>query len=128
MKGADWKFFFTKNQFLYHTLYYVIRARFLLKQFNMSKFVIDSTSPYYVHPSEGSGTTITEVVFEGNNYDLREKAVMTALRSKNKLGFITGTLTLKETADPAEVQAWDMVNSTICSWLLNIIDPKIRPP
>jgi len=34
---------------------------------------------------------------------------------------------LKETVEPAEMQAWDMVNSTISSWLLNIIDPKIQP-
>jgi len=33
---------------------------------------------------------------------------------------------LQEIAESAEMQAWDMVNSTICSWLLNIIDPKIR--
>jgi len=70
----------SENQILvsYNLLWYQSQVPF--KQFNMSKFVIDSTSPYYVHPSEGSGTTITAVVFDGNNYDLWEKAVMTALR------------------------------------------------
>jgi len=55
-------------------------------------FIIKPQSPYYLHPSEGPGTLITAVVFNGKNYDLWEKAVRTALRAKNKLGFIKGTL------------------------------------
>ena len=96
----------------------------------LAPFVITPTSPYFVHPSEGSGTLITAVIFDGNNYDLWEKAVTTALRSKNKLGFINGKITeptVATGADQSEVDAWEMVNSTACSWLLNIIDPKIRP-
>jgi len=44
-----------------------------------AKFVLDNTSPYYVHPSEGSGISITAVVFNGENYNLWEKAFTTAL-------------------------------------------------
>jgi len=91
-----------------------------------AKFVLDNTSPYYVHPLEGSGISITAVVFNGENYDLWEKAVTTAFRSKNKLGFIDGSFTLKADAEQAEKDAWMMVNSTICSWLLNVTDPKLR--
>jgi len=43
------------------------------------KFVLDNTSPYHVHPSEGSGALITAVIFNGENYDLWVKAVTTAL-------------------------------------------------
>ena len=39
---------------------------------------------------------ITVEVFDDNNYDLWEKAARTALKSKNKLGFIAGTLTKSE--------------------------------
>jgi len=59
------------------------------------KFVLDNISFYYVHPSEGSVISITAVVFNGENYDLWEKEVTIALRSKNKRGFINGTFTLK---------------------------------
>ena len=72
---------------------------------------------------------ITAVVFDGKNYDLREKAVQTALRAKNKLGFIEGTLERLEKAKDqefTEADAWDMANSMLCSWLLNIIDPKLH--
>ena len=67
------------------------------------KFVIDNTSPYFIHPSEGSGILITAVIFNGENYDLWEKAVITALRSKNKLGFVNGTIKLNNGADQSEI-------------------------
>ena len=91
-----------------------------------TKFVLDNTSPYYVHPLKGPGISIMVVVFNGENYDLWEKAVTTALRSKNKLGFVNGTFTLKTDAEQTQKDAWDMANFTICSWLLNSIDPKLR--
>ena len=37
-----------------------------------------------------------------------EKVVTTALRSKEKLGFINGTFTLKTDAEQAEKDAWDI--------------------
>ena len=69
------------------------------------KFVIDNTSPYFVHPSEGSGTSITAVTFNGENYDLWEKAATMALRSKNKLGFMNGTIKLNDGVDQSEIDA-----------------------
>jgi len=91
--------------------------------------LIDSHSPYYLHPSKGPGMTITSVIFNGKNYDLWQQAIRTALGSKNKLGFIEGTLKraeLKEGVDPTEYNAWDMVNSMVCSWIINVIDPKLH--
>lgn len=55
--------------------------------------------------------------------------VKTALKSKNKLGFIDRALTKptsKEGEDTSELQAWEMVNSMICSWILKVIEPKLR--
>jgi len=55
-------------------------------------------------------------IFDGENYDLWEKAVWTALKSKNKLGFIDETLKKLEVkeGDFTEYHAWDMVNSMVC--------------
>ena len=80
--------------------------------------MIDPHSPYYLHPSDGPGVAITSVVFNGKNYDLWQRAVRTALRSENKLGFIDGTLKkpeLKQGKDSIEHNAWEMVNSMVCS-------------
>ena len=83
-----------------------------------NKFALDNTSPYYVHPSEGSRTLISVVIFNGENYDLWVKAVTTTLGSKNKLEFVDGKLkdpTIIEGKDRAEIDALETVNSTICS-------------
>ena len=69
------------------------------------------------------------VIFNGKNYDLWERAVRTALKAKNKLCFIDGTLTRptpKGDEGFSETDAWDMTNSMLCPWLLNVIDPKLR--
>ena len=93
------------------------------------RFVIEPHSPYYLHPSDGPGVMITAAVFDGKNYDMWERAVRTALKAKNKLGFIDGTLPRpkqKKGEEFSEADAWDMTNSMLCSWLLNVIDPKLR--
>ena len=92
-------------------------------------FVVEPHSSYYLHPSEGPDMMITAVIFDGKNYDLWERAVKTALKSKNKLAFIEGKLPRPKDEDNegfSKAQAWDMVNSMPCAWLLNVIDPKLR--
>ena len=91
-------------------------------------FVIEPHSPYYLHPAEGPGALITAMVFDGKNYDLWAKAVKTALKSKNKIGFIDRSITKpkpKEGVGFSEYHAWDMMNSMICSWILNVIEPRL---
>ena len=93
---------------------------------NMTKFFIDTDSPYY--PSKGLGMLIPAVIFNPKNYDLWEIAVRMTLKTKNKLGFINGTQTRPTIAagqDPSELQAWQMVNMMISSWILNVVDPKL---
>ena len=72
---------------------------------------------------------ITAVIFDGKNYDLWEKAVKTSFKSKNKLRFIEGTITKpspKDGEDTIELQTWEIANSMVCSWILNVIKPKFR--
>ena len=91
-------------------------------------FIIETHSPYFLHPSEGPGMLISAVIFNGKNCDLWQRAIRNALRAKNKLGFIEGTLKRPEKEpdkDFSEADAWDLVNSMLCSWLLNVIDPKL---
>jgi len=74
-------------------------------------------------PFEGLRELITTVIFDGKNYNLRERAVPTTLKAKNKLGFIDRILIRpaeKEDEEFFEAKAWDMVNYMFCSWILNI--------
>ena len=52
-----------------------------------------------------------------------------ALREKNKIAFIDGTITkpnMKKGANSAQLSAWIIVNSMITSWILNAIDPRLH--
>jgi len=72
---------------------------------------------------------ITAVIFDGKNYGLWDRAVRTALKAINKLGFVDGTLTRPEANEGEEFlerDAWDMTNSMLCSWLLNVIESKLH--
>lgn len=94
------------------------------------KFLTENHSPYFLHPLEGPGALITAGVFYEKIYDLWEKAMRNAFKGENKLGCIEGPLKkpiLEKGDDALEMQAWEMTNSMICSWILNITDPKLRP-
>lgn len=68
----------------------------MTKDGDKKAFMIEPYCPYYLHPAEGPGALITAMVFDGKYYDLWEKAARTALKAKNKLGFIDGSLTKPE--------------------------------
>ena len=63
------------------------------------------------------------------NYDLWDKELRTALKAKNKLGFIDGRITkptVSEGEESTTANAWDMVNSMITSWIMNVIGPRLQ--
>ena len=51
-----------------------------------------------------------------------------ALLTKNKLGFIDGTLTLSSPLvfSPSAVQAWIRCDNMVCTWLTNLVSPKLQ--
>ena len=54
------------------------------------RFIIDTHSPYYLHPSEGPSVLITAKIFDGGNYYLWVNAVQTTLNVKIKIVLIDG--------------------------------------
>jgi len=56
------------------------------------KFAIENQSHLFFTSVWRAKIAIISVIFNGKNYDLWKKAVRTVLKSKNKLGFIEGTL------------------------------------
>jgi len=63
------------------------------KKGEATEFIVSPQSPYYLHAPDAHGAIITAIKFNGKNYDIWEKAVRTALKVKNKLGFINRTIT-----------------------------------
>lgn len=54
---------------------------------------INISSPYYLCSSYSSGVTFVTCRLIGNNYLTWSRAMMNALRAKNKFGFIDRSLT-----------------------------------
>uniref|UniRef100_A0A1S4A6E3 Retrotransposon Copia-like N-terminal domain-containing protein n=1 Tax=Nicotiana tabacum TaxID=4097 RepID=A0A1S4A6E3_TOBAC len=86
--------------------------------------VIDSTHPYYLHPSDYPGMNLVSSAFDGKGYGGWRRAVIITLSAKNKLGFIDGTLIIPKT-DSAVQQTWGRCNDMVLSWLLNSLSKEI---
>ena len=62
---------------------------------------------------------VTQPLIGGENYSAWARAVRKALLTKNKLGFIDGTLTLLSPliSTPSSVQAWIRCDNMVGTWL-----------
>ncbi|XP_074297331.1 uncharacterized protein LOC141628041 [Silene latifolia] len=92
---------------------------------------IPVTSPLYLHPSDGPNLNVTQIIFDGSNYDLWADAVKNGLDAKNKLAFIEGKVKKPEVNEDEEEEsveaiAWRQYNVTLRAWLRNVIDPKLH--
>ncbi|CAM8882347.1 unnamed protein product [Rhodiola kirilowii] len=90
--------------------------------------ILQSTSPYYLHPSDHPGLLICPVIFKGENYDEWVIAMRNSLCAKRKLGFIDESLTppADSATTPPTIDDWYMVNSMLVSWVVQSIDLSLR--
>ncbi|XP_074315349.1 uncharacterized protein LOC141651541 [Silene latifolia] len=92
---------------------------------------IPPSSPLYLHPSESPNLSLSQIIFDGDNYQLWADAVRNGLDAKNKLTFIEGTVKRPVVEEGAqeimEAVAWRQCNAMIKAWLRNSIDPKLHP-
>ena len=85
--------------------------------------------PLFLHHVENpSLVLVTQPLIGGENYSAWAHAVRKALLTKNKLGFIDGTLTLSSplVSTPSNVQAWIRCVNMVGTWLTNSVSPKLQ--
>ena len=82
------------------------------------------SSPFYIHPSESPSTVIVSPVLTGSNYHSWSRSFKMALISKNKMGFLNGSIIAPAATDPLH-PAWERCNTLIMSWLLNLLSQSI---
>ena len=85
--------------------------------------------PLFLHHAENPSTVlVTQPLTGGENYSAWARAVRKALLTKNKLGFIYGTLTLSSPLvySPSAVQAWIRCDNMVGTWLTNSVSPKLQ--
>ncbi|XP_074303160.1 uncharacterized protein LOC141637545 [Silene latifolia] len=83
--------------------------------------LIPTTSPLYLHQSDSTSLMLTQIVFNGDNYDLWAPAVRNGLNAKNKLSFIEGKVKKPTVDDEEDVEsvAWRQCNAMLKAWLRN---------
>lgn len=60
-----------------------------------------STSPYHLPKSDSLGTMLLSHVIIGENYHTWSRSVHMALKAKNKIGFVNGTIVRSNLTDPS---------------------------
>nr|KYP58589.1 Copia protein [Cajanus cajan] len=72
----------------------------------------DPTSQYYLHPSENPSLVLVSFVLDGPNYQQWSHSFRISLVSKNKLGFIDGTIVAPARSNTLFL-AWETNNSHV---------------
>lgn len=88
---------------------------------------IDPKSPFYLHPSDHPGLVFVThpLSDEGENYFVWKKAFLNALKSKNKAGFVDGTIVTPEPSADNYAQ-WQQCNAIVLSWLSNALSKELQ--
>lgn len=85
---------------------------------------LDPSSPYHIHPSENPSSVSIYPTLDGNNYHSWSRSIRMALISKNKIGFLAGTIPAPDVHSPS-YPSWERCNTLVMSWLLNSLSPPI---
>lgn len=83
-------------------------------------FQYDMLNPFFMHLSDNPSLALVTPHLSNSNYHSWSRSIKMALLSKNKLGFIDGTLTYPITSDNNQI-AYDRCNTTVMSWIRNSI-------
>lgn len=81
----------------------------------------DLSSVYYIHPSYSSINQFVSVKFNDEDFNNWKRSKMLTLLTKNKLGFLNGTISAPASSSPT-YKAWELYNDLVISWILYNLD------
>ncbi|GAV70145.1 LOW QUALITY PROTEIN: UBN2_3 domain-containing protein, partial [Cephalotus follicularis] len=85
---------------------------------------INSNDPLFLHPSDTPGINLVNEQLNGNeNYGIWSRAMLIALRAKNKLGFVDGSC--KKPAAITINSSWERCNAIVLSWIMNTVSKEL---
>ncbi|KAI9176554.1 hypothetical protein LWI28_004179 [Acer negundo] len=80
----------------------------------------------FTHHSDYPGLVLISKPLNGDNYYTWKRAMTLALNSKNKLGFVNGSIKApSEEINPEGYAVWSRCNDMIRSWIINTLSPDI---
>ncbi|XP_028181379.1 uncharacterized protein LOC114368257 [Glycine soja] len=84
----------------------------------------NASNPLYIHPNESPSTILASPLLSDGNYHSWSRAMKMSLLTKNKLGFVDGTI-----AEPPKNHAvlpfWERGNMLVLSWLIKSMSVEI---
>ncbi|KAF5462485.1 hypothetical protein F2P56_018489 [Juglans regia] len=86
----------------------------------------DPTNPYRLETSYNPGTVLVTELLTVENFSTWSRSIHRALRAKNKLGFLNGTLTKPSDPHNPLFELWERCNDMVVSWLQNSISLPLR--
>ena len=81
----------------------------------------DPSSPFYNHYSDNPGMHLVSTLFTGNNYSTWSRSMRIALSTKNKFGFVDGSLKKPSHKKATEAALWQLCNDMVLMWILNFV-------
>lgn len=86
--------------------------------------IVDISNPFFLHASDSPGMVLVNTIFYGKGYGGWRRGILIALSTKNKVGFINGTITIPNiTSD--NYKSWSRCNNMVIFWLLNSLSKEI---
>ncbi|KAF7131949.1 hypothetical protein RHSIM_Rhsim09G0112600 [Rhododendron simsii] len=82
--------------------------------------------PFYISPSDSPTAVLVSPPLNGDNYGSWLRAITMALRAKNKVGFVDGSIEKPGADKEKEVSRWERCNDLVASWILNSVSDEIR--
>jgi len=87
---------------------------------------IDHNHPLYLSTSDIPGAVQIGIQLTGmENYSLWSRAMQLTLLTKNKMGFIDGSLRRDDFKEELEKKQWDRCNAMVLSWLMNNVSTDL---
>ena len=91
---------------------------------SITSALTDPMSPYFLHPSESPGLALVSTPVTESNYHFWSQAMTMALDSKNKMGFIDGSLQEPALGDPLRSVS-ERNNTFVRSWIVRSLSIEI---
>ncbi|GJS24273.1 ribonuclease H-like domain-containing protein [Tanacetum coccineum] len=81
---------------------------------------LDASNPLHLHANDSNGTPLVSIkLTDVENYRIWASAIRLGLQTKNKMGFITGSVLKSDyAASNLLSDQWDRCNAVVLSWIL----------
>ncbi|XP_019195836.1 PREDICTED: uncharacterized protein LOC109189679 [Ipomoea nil] len=84
----------------------------------------DAASPFFLHLNENPSLTLVSTLLDGRNYHPEARAMEMSLLSKNKLGFVYGTISMPNVGE-VKYPYWKRCNNMVATWIMRSVSPDI---